>query len=254
MAVPSIEESRTRLWLLIKDAWQGGEPYVFPALDRTPLRGMSLYAHVDHAVRLTKASLALADAGLYLELVPLVRMALECAVTASWYAVTPDSGDAALREATRLKRALVEGISGVTSEDFEESLRRLDADLEELKGFRSNEAGRFEARCNALEGGAWMYVIYRELSTYSHAGALLLDHYLQEAPGTSLGFEYTPDEDEVRAQGDLATLVFLLHIALSAWELAVPNPRRKTALDELAAEAQFTVVVARAIPRAPAEG
>lgn len=244
--VPSLAQSRDRLDQLIDDAWMNGEPTVFPLFDDTPLRGMSIYANVDHAVRLTRAVLALADRGLYLELVPLVRMTLECAVTASWYAVTPHSGDSALQEATRQKRALVKAVSLASSDSFDEALVQLDADLEELDAFKSEEARQFEQRCLSLEGGAWLYVIYRGLSAFSHAGALLLDHYLQPAPGTTLGFEYVSESDAGRAQSDLATQVYLLHIALSAWELVVPHEGRADVLASVAEAAGFASGIRRA--------
>lgn len=247
--VPSLAQSRVRLDRLIDDAWMNGEPTVFPLLDDTPLRGMSIYANVDHAVRLSRAVLALADRGLYLELVPLVRMTLECAVTAAWYAVTPHSGDSALQEATRQKRALVKAVSLASADSYDEALVQLDAELDELDAFKSQEARQFEQRCLSLEGGAWLYVIYRGLSGFSHAGALLLDHYLQPSPGTTLGFEYVSESDTGRAQSDLGTQVYLLHIALSAWDLVVPNAGRAEVLASVAEAGGFASRIRRAEPR-----
>lgn len=245
-AVPTIEESRDRIDRLLADGWMKGEPTVFPLLDGTPLRGMSIYANVDHATRLTKAVLALADRELYLELVPLIRMTLECAVTAAWYSVTPHSGDAALQEGTRQRRALINAVELATQDSFEDSLRRLDADLSELDAFKSSEARQFEQRCRSLQGGDWLYVIYRELSGFSHAGALLLDHYIQPAEETPLGFEYVGDSNRVRAASDLATQVFVIHLALSAWDLVVPNAARSATLAAVAADASFASEIRRA--------
>jgi hypothetical protein len=247
-----MRESRERLGRLIDDAWRRGEPTVFPALDTTPLRGMSIYAHVDHSVRLTRAVLALFDRGLYFESIPLIRMILESAVTAAWLAVTPGSGDSSLREATRLRRALFMEISKASADPLDSELKSIEADLAQLEEFKSAEAAKFENRCLSLEGGRWLYVVYRDLSSYSHAGALLLDHYLQEDPGP-LGFAYVQDQDEGRAAVDLAKTVWLLHIALSAWDLVVPNEGRAAALTDVAEQSGFRSGIQRVVSHGPTD-
>lgn len=244
MGLPAVAVSLDRMARLIA-AWHDGEPTVFPALDSTALRGISLYAHVDHAVRMASAVLALAERGLYLEGVPSMRLILECAVTCAWLSVTPGSGDSALLEATRLKRAQVVGIGAATATPFDAELERLKDDADELGEFASLEARKFEERCNSLAGGDWLYVVYRDLSAYSHAGALLLDHYIQEDDGP-LGFAYVRDQQEERAASHLGSAVWALHIALSAWDALVPDGDRTRTLADVANDAGFQVVIRRA--------
>lgn len=242
---PTIATSLERLETLVDQAWANGEPAVFPLLDGTPLRGMSIYAHVDHAVRLSRAVSAMSGLQMYVELVPLIRLTLECAVTAAWYSVTAHAGDSALLEASRLRRALLQAISDATQSPVDKELESINRDIAELDEFKSREASKFESRCLALAGGRWLYVIYRELSGFSHAGALLLDHYIQEAPDEPLGFAYVRDQDEQRARSDLGTQVYLLHIALSAWQLVVPDELRGATLARIEGEAGFQSGIAR---------
>jgi hypothetical protein len=246
-ALPSIEAS-LRLLQELLDLWQDNYPTTLPVFEERPIRGFSALSHVDHASKLTESVIALATSEMFVQLVPLVRMTLECAVTAAWFATASGSGDAALHEGTRLRRALVVDTSKYLGTNPAAALASLDAAKAELGDVDPTEAKYFERRCKSMEGGESLYISYRRLSEYSHAGSLLLDYYLQESEvseANPLGFEYTPDNDPEVGRSAVALDGWLVHIALTAWNTIVPVAAVTEALERIATEQGFTSVVRR---------
>ena len=93
--VPSSEQSVDVLRQLLL-IWDEVPETEVPVLeDGDWERGVSARVQVEHAVGLTRAVLVLADAGLLIQSVPLVRMTMECAVTAVWLTIASRSGKAA---------------------------------------------------------------------------------------------------------------------------------------------------------------
>ncbi len=66
---PTIEESVDLLSELI-GVWKSDPPTTLPVFDGSVLRGVGLMAHVDHAVSMTEAVLALVDKGCSFKLFP----------------------------------------------------------------------------------------------------------------------------------------------------------------------------------------
>ena len=244
---PPIDESLALLGELIS-IWKSNLPSTLPVLDGTALRGVSLMAHVDHAVSTTEAVLTLCEHEKFIQIVPLVRLVMECAVTAAWLSVTPGSGDSALFEASRLRRAMMSDVSRLLPADSGAGLKDINDAIADLGDVQSDEAKKFETRCRSLAGGDWIYVSYRNLSEFSHAGTLLLDHYIQETPASPenpLGFNYVTDEDTTRTQSVLGTCVWMLHIALTAWDSMIPIEDRTRRLASIAQNMGFESTVRR---------
>jgi hypothetical protein len=243
---PTVEESLGLLGEMLA-VWRDDPPTALPQLEESAQRGVGVLAHVDHAAALTDSVILLAKAGQYVQMVPLVRMTLECAVTAAWFVVTPGSGDASLLEASRLRRAYISDLAATMGADAAVQIADLQALIDDL-GDESQEAKKFEARCRSLAGGGWLYIAYRQLSELSHGGTLLLDHYLQSSEMTEanpLGFEYVPGDNADQARSILGTQGWLLHLALTAWDMAVPLDDRTEHLAEIAKRAGFKSEVRR---------
>jgi hypothetical protein len=257
-ALPTMDESVAILERLVA-VWRdpATTPTAVPVLDGSAGRGMLTLGQAEHAVGLTDAILVLVKVGMFVQAAPLVRLTLECAITAAWFAVTPGSGDAASKDfansrenlviamedladpAGRVARQKVRDAARVAAKASGAELRR-----DALDG----EASRFEQRCNALVGGEWAYPYYRLLSEYSHGGAGLLEHYgrdIEPSPANPLGLEYDPTREFEYAAVELGAQATSLIIALQAWDDIVPSHPMRTALAEIAAEMGAVVNLAR---------
>jgi hypothetical protein len=215
-----------------------------PVLDSRVERGMFALGQADHAAGLTDAVLVLAKSGMFVQAVPLVRLTLECAITAAWFAVTPGSGEAASKDFAHSRENLV-----IAMEDLADPAGRIarqkirDAARaaakasgeEEIRDALDGEASLFEQRCRALAGGGWAYPYYRLLSEYSHGGAGLLEHYgrpVDPSPENPLGLEYDPEREFEYSEIVIGVQATALIIALKAWDdLAPKHPMH----DQLAA-------------------
>jgi hypothetical protein len=182
-------------------------------------------------VALAEAALILVEHGMLVQAVPLIRLTVECGITAAWWSVTPHSGEAANHEAARLRLAMVTDMAKlagpVAAVDAEESIADVRKMVAELKAYESVEASKFIDRVGSLAGANWVYAYYRLLSAYSHAGALLLDHYLEPAPNTRLGWAYKTDPAFEHAETLLALQPIALLLAMKASDdLTIGHPRR----------------------------
>ena len=246
----TVEESVALLRELVS-LWRENPPTTIPVFENTALRGVGALSHVDHAMTLTNAVTLLAENEMFVQLIPLVRMTLECAVTAAWFATARGSGDAALLEGTRLRRALASDAARLIDVDSREAIADLNVAMGELGAVDSAEAKKFEARCRSLVGGDWLYLSYRHLSEFSHAGSLLLDHYIQSSEvseATPLGFEYVPEDDPVAGRNVLGLDCWLVHIALSSWDSLAPTPVVTKALAEIGNKMDFQSALVRRLP------
>ena len=209
-------------------------------------RGVSARVQIQHAVGLTRAVLVLADSGLRIESVPLVRMTMECAVTAVWLSITPGSGKASYHRATvdfkNLNLALLKIENG--SADDEGDINMIDAEIEKLELFRQAEAKSFLDRCAYVDSGVWLYAYYRLFSKTSHGGANLNDEYLQtvehseEAP---LGLAFKDQQVFALWPIVLGFQVTMLFNALQTWDRVSHTHPRKAALDALSSEHEITL-------------
>jgi hypothetical protein len=227
--------------------WDGVVETEVPVLeDGDWERGLSARVQIQHAVGLTRAVLVLADSGLRIESVPLVRMTMECAVTAVWLSITSGSGKASFHRSTvdfkNLNLALLKIENG--SADDEGDINMIDAEIEKLELFRQTEAKSFLDRCASVDSGVWLYAYYRLFSKTSHGGANLNDEYLQtvehseEAP---LGLAFKDQQVFALWPIVLGFQVTMLFNALQAWDRVSQTHPRKAALDALSSEHEITL-------------
>lgn len=201
-------------------------------------RGVSARVQVEHAVGLTRAVLVLAEAGLRIESVPLVRMTMECAVTAVWLTIASGSGKASYYKAAvdfkNLNLALLNIANPEVADDPD--IKKFEADIESLELFRQKEAGNFLDRCASVDSGVWLYAYYRLFSKTSHGGANLNDEYLQEiehSESAPLGLAFKDQQEFALWPVVLGFQVTMLFNALQAWDRISHTRPRKTALDAI---------------------
>lgn len=147
-----------------------------------------------HVVRLTRAVLALADAGFTVEAMPLIRLSLECGVTTAWLVLSEGAGNSLTHEGARLRRAaLKEAVK--RGPGFESSLAQTKEVLSTLEADAAGEGRHFERRCLALDGGDELYLLFRVASSLSHAGLGISDFYAEEAIDELFGIRMAPHAD-----------------------------------------------------------
>lgn len=209
-------------------------------------RGVSARVQVEHAFGLTRAVLVLADSGLRIESVPLVRMTMECAVTTVWLTIASGSGKASYHKATvdfkNLNLALLKIENRPAAEEAD--IKMIDAEIEKLETFRQKEAKCFLDHCASVDSGVWLYAYYRLFSKTSHGGANLNDEYLQtvehsvEAP---LGLAFKGQQAFALWPIVLGFQVTMLFNALQAWDRISQKHPRKAALNAIGSQHKITL-------------
>lgn len=196
--------------------------------------GLMIFPLVNHTARLSKGVLIGVQAGLDAELVPLVRLSMECALTAAWLAVTQKGGEALTHEGARQRRAALEGMQ-VFGYETEAELEEARDVLDRLEA--SAEGKHFEQRCESLVGGKGLYLTYRAASAYSHAGMALSDHYLAPVPKSAdapLGLAMHSNAKLPTIEEWIGVQAAMLLLAQAACDRARAKPRYKTQLQKYA--------------------
>ncbi|WP_295125941.1 DUF5677 domain-containing protein [uncultured Leifsonia sp.] len=234
------------------ELWRANPPEALTVLDRSASRALSTLAHVDHAANLADAISTLVTRNMLVQAVPLLRLTMECAVTAAWFAVTPNSGRAAGLEGAKERLKLARGLARLSGADASDVIEDLEQNVRDESEAYSAEAHKFEQRALSLAGMDWLYVGYRELSGYSHAGTPLMDHYLRPAERTAdapLGVTYSPENEFAVAEQVFQLHPLLMHLALTAWDtIAVEHPMRDS-LREVAETLGVSPTIQRRISR-----
>jgi hypothetical protein len=229
--------------------WLKNQPTHLPVLDRKDIgRSIAVLAHVEHAVKCNQAIKALCSQGLLVQAVPLIRLTMECAVSAAWFAVTPDSGRSAGYEGARQRLNLAQSLSKLSGSNIESVVNDLRENQRELEEFISAEARKFEARAQALAGIDWVYAGYRQLSELAHAGTPLMDHYLRPAaitPTAPLGVEYSTEYEFKQAPILFSFQPVLLHLALLSWDTISEVHPMRARLRAMAKTAEIPVEIER---------
>ncbi|MDQ1124882.1 DUF5677 domain-containing protein [Microbacterium trichothecenolyticum] len=146
-----------------------------------PSNAVQVWTFAHHASRLSRAVLALHQAGHDLEAMPLIRQTMECAMNAAWLLLTDDGGAALSAVDTKSRRTMFTEVTNLGLADLTELRDQLDA--EEARNTQTVTHTRsFEERCRAIAGGAQIYAMYRTLSLYSHATSSVADVYLRSDP------------------------------------------------------------------------
>lgn len=221
--VPTIEESSIAIRKLIS-IWQEqnrGGAVEIPLVEGVPLSGITIYIMAKHSIALSESVLALTSQNMFLQSVPIMRLTMECAVTAAWLSVTPNAGNAARHEDARNRLATIKSIFEDPEQIVDELLADATSAESELSEHKTDAARNFERRCKLIAGGEKIYVLYRNLSAHSHAGIRLTDRYLAKAEKTAenpYGVHLLENINYPLADADLAQQVGMLALALTAWD------------------------------------
>lgn len=242
--VPSIEESTVAIRQLI-EIWNlhnKGANVEIPIIDGTPLTGITIHIMAHHSVVLSEAILLLTSAKMNLQSVPLIRLTVECAVTAAWLSVTPNAGKAAYHERARNRLETIKAYFQDPQYRDDELLTDATEELKDWSEHKSNAAKFIEKRCGQLSGGNQIYVIYRLMSASSHAGIGLTDHYLKEVEETKenpYGVSLLPSPDYPSAEVSLAHQIGMLALVLTAWDDISPGHPSHEAIRQVAGKFGF---------------
>lgn len=216
------------------DAWDNAAPGTVQyrgELDAA--RAVAILTHTHHAVRVSRAVLQLSHTTTGIELVPLVRLVMECAVTAAWLLLTPGSGRALIRDGASQRLKALNGITqlgedpGPSKEQAEVAL----AQLEDAKGPRSFA---FEQRCLRLDGGERLYLTYRVFSAESHSGMGIADFYSLAVAPSPIGLAFNPEASSSVRTPTIGIAGCMLLLAINADEIARAKPTHTTQIEKAA--------------------
>ncbi len=251
--VPSIDESSKAIRELIT-LWReqnSSGTVEIPLMEGLPLVGVTIHIMVQHSVALSESVLVLTSANMFLESAPLIRLTMECAVTAAWLSITPNAGNAARHEDARNRLATINSIF--------EDLERVDDDLledatlavTELAEHKSDAARYFEKRCRKIAGGEKIYTLYRIMSGFSHAGIGLTDLYLtkvDESPANPYGISLLDKSNYPAPDASLVQQVGMLALSMKAWDDILPTHPNRTALENIAKDFGFGLEINSTTP------
>lgn len=233
--VPTPDESVGVLSSLLRmwHAHDGGA--VIPLIDGTSLPGLAIHVQVEHIAELTESVLELLRNDIYVSTAPLIRLSMECAVNAAWWAREPIGVRSSVHESARQGRLLVRAIRKLSPGSFRDT-GDLNAVLRAYAEFASDEARVFETRCKAIPGGEWIYPYYRLLSSASHGGPALLDEYTEQIQPTREnpeGVHLIQRPHYRNLEVALGTQVIMFALALAAWDSVLPHHPDEKELHEL---------------------
>jgi hypothetical protein len=158
--------------------------------------GLLMFGLAKAAVRTSAAALTLWRQGFELEAAPQVRLVFELGVKAQWvYHHRNEGFDAMLSAGTRGTRLLAKQALDAGFSVPDGVLDVLASDVRPRTA-ASNKLESFEKVCGDLRASDSLYLVYRTLSSYSHAGSQLAQRFLdldeegelKPASPPSLGF------------------------------------------------------------------
>lgn len=142
-------------------------------------------------------------------LMPLVRTAFECSLTAHWLAQIDDATHAWSNEHLRKAAAVVDNLENANSAVFRDgadAVRKARIIGTTLPTDSQAQARNFEQMCRDLAiADADAYVYYRLVSELTHPSVTLADQYVDRADDGTIILRRTPKFDDARSWLFLAT-------------------------------------------------
>jgi hypothetical protein len=200
--------------------------------------GVLIWSLTNHTVELSRDIISMSERGRYLTAMPLVRLSMECAITAAWSLVAPGAAGGIVHEGVRQRRAVIAEIVRNGAYGFDAtSLAKAESELADVADKKMEEAKFIEKRFFAMHSGRELYTSYRVASSLSHAGMTLADSYLKDV-GVSvvapLGVAFQPDQELEPAEAWLGTAASMLVLAMKACNEIDGRGRHKTQLKKAA--------------------
>jgi len=232
-STPSVEDSLAAIDALC-DLWDQQIPGTTRYRDGIDSpRAVGIMTHSHHAVRIARAIRRLATDFLGIEIVPLVRLLMECAVTAAWLLLTPGSGDSMILDGARQRKKALSAIA-LHGGETEPAHSQAMSVLQKLEAASGPKNFAFEQRCLSLADGQRLYTTYRVLSLESHGGIGVSDFYIATSKKSPIGFFYNPNAQSSRREATLGLAACMLHLAMNADESARSEPSMRSKLNEWA--------------------
>lgn len=202
-------------------AWHADVRSVDIAVRKDITVGLVVYGLTAHTYAIAEGVLALYDHDYHAVAVPLVRQAIECAVTAMWVELGgPSAALSLLHEQTRNSRNTIAEFIRAGMPDGQGAIDRLEAELKDSFNTTSGAGRRVEQRCGELAGGGYLYAAYRAASDTAHAGGAVVDLYLEGTDGgelSPLGIRLTTHPNAEAADSWLRILLVMVVHATTAW-------------------------------------
>lgn len=230
---PDLTETR-RIMERLCDTWDSAPPETVTYRGELDIaRAIGIRTHAHHAVRASRAVLQLDLTTAGIELLPLVRLIMECGVTAAWLLLTPGSGHALIRDGAsqRLKALNALTTFGESSDSAKEQAEEALEQLENASGPRSFA---FEQRCLRLDGGDRLYLTYRVFSAESHSGMGIADFYSVATESSPIGVAFNPEAASSVRAPTIGIAACMLLLAVNADELARAKPTHASQIEDAA--------------------
>lgn len=94
LEIPSLEKSLGGMREIL-NIWQNESELIqVPMVNGSYDTGLSVRTIAEHTIALTESIILLARYGMHLQAVPLIRLTLECGITAAWVSTTPNAVEA----------------------------------------------------------------------------------------------------------------------------------------------------------------
>jgi hypothetical protein len=232
-ATPDIASVR-RVMETLCDLWDDAAPGAVDYRgDLDSARAVGIRNHVHHAVRASRAVLQLDLTTTGIELVPLVRLIMECAVTAAWLLLTPGSGHALIREGASQRLKALNTLTKL-GEDAGPSKEQAEVALAQLEDAEGPRSFAFEQRCLRLDGGDRLYLTYRVFSAESHSGMGIADFYSVATETSPIGIAFNPAAVSSVRTPTVGIAASMLLMAINADELARAKPTHTTQIGKAA--------------------
>ncbi|HET7386780.1 MAG TPA: DUF5677 domain-containing protein [Nocardioidaceae bacterium] len=142
-------------------------------------RFVAIHSLAAHVHRLGGAALILVGADRTLESMPIVRCAYESALTAMWLAQNEAGGGAFVSEFSRQQRATERSLAKSNNPKFASAVNLPYVDAPDIASNSAAQARAFEQMCGDFDGGVDLYIYYRLMSAYSHAGLRVVEEYIR---------------------------------------------------------------------------
>lgn len=190
-------------------------------------RAVGILTQTHHAVRAARAVLQLDLTTVGIEIMPLVRLIMECAVTSAWLLLTPGSGQTLIRDGARQRVKALNDITALGDEPgpaLDQALKAIAA----LENAQGPPSFAFEQRCQRLEGGDRLYLTYRVFSAESHSGMGVADFYTVATGKGPIGLAFNPEARSSVRSPTVGIAACMLLLAVNSHELAGPKPTHTT--------------------------
>lgn len=194
--------------------------------DLDAIRAVGIRAHAHHAVRVARVLLNLDLERSGVELVPLVRLVMECGVTAAWLLLTPESSAALMRDGATQRRKALQQIL-LLGDDPGPALAQAEETLTQIRNSPNTGSFAFEQRCLRLDGGDRLYLTYRVFSALSHSGLGVADIYVVEQESSPIGLAFNPHPSNDIREATIGTAACMLLLALNAHDIARATPTER---------------------------